>query len=127
MNKAGLYRRLTKKMGHPIPKEIILETEDCCNCGILFALPDYLMKRLKKNGGFFYCPNGHQQYYTHNKEMKEKLQDQIKETTKLAGQLHKVKLEIKRMKKRSSVGVCPCCNRTFKQLAKHMKNKHPEY
>lgn len=22
---------------------------------------------------------------------------------------------------------CPCCKRTFKQLAAHMKNKHPEF
>ena len=29
--------------------------------------------------------------------------------------------------KRIKNGICPCCNRTFKQLAAHMKNKHPEY
>jgi hypothetical protein len=22
---------------------------------------------------------------------------------------------------------CPCCNRTFQQLARHMKAKHPEH
>lgn len=32
-----------------------------------------------------------------------------------------------RMTKRAKAGVCPCCNRTFKQLAAHMANKHPEF
>jgi len=32
-----------------------------------------------------------------------------------------------RIKNRIGNGVCPCCNRTFKDLASHMKCKHPEY
>lgn len=32
-----------------------------------------------------------------------------------------------RTKKRGGHGVCPCCNRTFQQLARHMKSKHPDY
>lgn len=32
-----------------------------------------------------------------------------------------------RLKKRIKNGVCPCCHRTVKQLAAHMKSKHPEY
>lgn len=24
-------------------------------------------------------------------------------------------------------GMCPCCRRTFKQLAEHMKSKHPDF
>lgn len=30
-------------------------------------------------------------------------------------------------KKRVAAGVCPCCNRTFRDLARHMKGKHPSY
>lgn len=30
-------------------------------------------------------------------------------------------------KKRICNGVCPCCNRHFKNLESHMKNKHPKY
>jgi hypothetical protein len=26
-----------------------------------------------------------------------------------------------------AAGVCPCCKRTVKQLAAHMKEKHPEF
>lgn len=32
-----------------------------------------------------------------------------------------------RIKKRIAAGVCTCCNRTFKNLARHMANKHPDY
>jgi hypothetical protein len=41
----------------------------------------------------------------------------------------RLKLEraAKRHKTRTAAGTCPCCTRTFKQLAAHMKNKHPDY
>jgi chemotaxis response regulator CheB len=35
--------------------------------------------------------------------------------------------QLTKTKKRVANGVCPCCNRTFKQLARHMKAKHPEF
>jgi hypothetical protein len=31
------------------------------------------------------------------------------------------------LRQRVKHGVCPCCHRTFKQLAEHMKAKHPHY
>jgi hypothetical protein len=39
----------------------------------------------------------------------------------------KAENSIKRLKKRSAAGVCPCCNRTFKELANHMKSKHAQF
>jgi hypothetical protein len=32
-----------------------------------------------------------------------------------------------RLRKRTKAGVCPCCNRTFKQLARHMSTQHPDF
>jgi hypothetical protein len=32
-----------------------------------------------------------------------------------------------RIKKRVAAGVCPCCNRSFKDLARHMAGQHPDY
>ena len=34
---------------------------------------------------------------------------------------------ITRTKKRISGGACPCCNRTFQNLARHMTTKHKDY
>jgi hypothetical protein len=31
---------------------------------------------------------------------------------------------VTRLKNRAAAGVCPCCNRTFAQLARHMATKH---
>lgn len=32
-----------------------------------------------------------------------------------------------RIAKRAKAGVCPCCNRTFVQLARHMATQHPQF
>ena len=32
-----------------------------------------------------------------------------------------------RIKNRIAAGVCPCCNRTFQNLAKHMAGQHPDF
>ncbi len=31
-----------------------------------------------------------------------------------------------RVRNRVAAGVCPCCNRTFQNLARHMQSQHPE-
>jgi hypothetical protein len=38
----------------------------------------------------------------------------------------KAEAAAKRLKKRASAGTCPCCSRTFANMAEHMKQKHPE-
>lgn len=42
-------------------------------------------------------------------------------------QLRAQKGVVTRIKNRISKGVCPCCNRTFGDLERHMKTKHPDY
>ncbi len=51
----------------------------------------------------------------HNETVTEELLGTISEKNKLSRQL-----------KRVNKGVCPCCNRTFVNLANHMKTTHPE-
>lgn len=34
---------------------------------------------------------------------------------------------VTRTKNRISKGICPCCNRQFTNLHRHMETKHPEY
>lgn len=122
-------------MGYAIPQTVNLEVETCCECSIVFAMPDYLVRRRQSEGGSFYCPNGHQQHYaeTEVRRLKNKLAEQtitasrMVERARLAEEAEqKATMELKRINKRVHAGVCPCCNRTFQQLARHMKNKHPE-
>ena len=130
-------------MGYAIQKQLVLETAECCACGVVFAMPDYMMKARRNDGGAFFCPNGHSQHYTKSEvqRLREKLEDQTRAATKMAEKAlaaeeaeqraveaaQKAQRDIDRMKKRASSGVCPCCNRTFQQLARHMKMKHPDH
>jgi hypothetical protein len=122
-------------------------THSCCNCGVLFAIPDDLDARLRINRERFYCPHGHGQSYTKSKLEMERdlLAKQLEREAKrrqawereatLEAQRRRAaerrtaaaKGQVTKIKKRVGNGVCPCCNRTFSQLAKHMASKHPEY
>ena len=109
----------------------------CYKCGVAMFIPDDMNKKFLRTGDSFYCINGHDQHYIGELE-ETKLKRQLKverdtntflrkqneqERNRTRGQ----KAAKTRIKNRIKNGVCPCCNRTFKQLAAHMKNKHPEY
>jgi uncharacterized protein YdaU (DUF1376 family) len=109
---------------------------ECGMCAIDFAMPATMHEKCVKDGSDFWCPNGHKIHYyeTDNKRLKQQLawardetararaaRDQAEATTRA------VKGHNTRLKKRAAAGVCPCCNRTFKQLARHMKSQHPEF
>jgi hypothetical protein len=116
--------------GVTFTETVTLETEDCATCGVLFAMTDSLVRELRKSHRSFYCPNGHSMHYTAQTE-EEKLRAQA---ASLRAQLdqeeaaHKAtKRQMANARKRAANGVCPCCNRSFVQLARHMKSKHPDF
>lgn len=114
-----------------VQQSIDLETEDCCNCGVMFAMPASMRRRLQERGGSFYCPNGHSQHYTETEVMRlrEQLSAQVRMATQnLDRALRAEALAKEKDRKLCRVhnGVCPCCKRTFQNLARHMKTKHPE-
>lgn len=107
-------------------------------------IPDDMNDRFLSTHESFYCINGHRQAYVgETKEQKLKKQLEIANRSKKfaeqsADQARKRERKAKkqaaahkgvatRLKNRAKAGVCPCCTRTFKQLAAHMKNKHPNY
>jgi chromosome segregation ATPase len=94
-----------------------------------------MVERRRQDGGHFFCPNGHSQHFTESEvaRLSKKLEEQMRVATKMAEcarmaerSAQKAQAETKRLKRRISAGVCPCCNRTFQNLARHMKSKHPE-
>jgi septal ring factor EnvC (AmiA/AmiB activator) len=115
-----------------------LVTEECCQCGVLFALPSDLKDMLlrKKAGRMFYCPNGHPQHYTgesfddqiarlnstitHLRDQRDATERSLNATK---GALTKARKQVQR----TEHGVCPHCNRTFANVARHMTSKHPEH
>lgn len=125
---------------------VVLIGETCILCGVVFGLNDAHQRALKETGDTFYCSNGHGMVYGNPlKKRIEKLEAQLKQEEEereywrrscqaeekdhkaTKNQLRGTKATLTKTKKRVGNGVCPCCNRTFKQLARHMENKHPDY
>lgn len=115
--------------------DFVLET--CCSCGVPFFMPSYFKKqKLSNPGESFYCPAGHGQHYTGRSEaekLKERLSELEKQKAKNEEDLQNKWLDalseknkLEKQLKRVHKGVCPCCNRTFVNLQRHMKTKHPE-
>jgi hypothetical protein len=117
-----------------------LKELQCGTCGVWFALPEVLYDTLAAEGGFFTCPNGHRRGWdkgTLQKQNERLQQEQARLEQALAAehrrliaaqaQTTKARKQVVKMQKRAAAGVCPCCNRTFNNMARHMKTKHPEF
>lgn len=120
-------------------------TISTCWCGIVHAVPrelhDYQARchrdRPESKVPDIYCPLGHA-YIPAGEGKAIKLQRQLDERERqleaemaarraAEDQLAAAEREAKRIAKRTAGGVCPCCNRSFVQLARHMKSQHPEH
>lgn len=115
----------------------------CCNCKMLFAVPDHVQRWWLENGESFCCPAGHSQHYTESTvqklqkelEREKKLKEWAQQDAKHARNSRDVanrrltahKGVVTKLKKRIQAGVCPCCTRTFQNLQRHMQTQHPEY
>lgn len=120
-----------------------LEVTSCGVCSIRFAMPADMLKRCRDTGADFHCPSGHNLVFL--KTEAEKLRDQLAAARAREDQLA-AKLEssramtsherarvrglkgaITKAKRRAAAGVCPCCTRTFQNVARHMASQHPGY
>lgn len=131
-------------MARTVSFGISLTLYDCVTCGGPVVLSDGMERSLRDSHGTFYCPLGHAQSFKSESEA-EKLKRQLAERERqlaerdrqlVASRASRDQLEAEltskarahdRLKKRVKSGVCPCCKRTVKQMAAHMKSKHPEY
>jgi hypothetical protein len=120
-----------------------LVVEECCECGIYFAMPRDFQERRRFDGTNFFCPAGHSQHYT--EPQKAKLERQLKQAEERAererewrrqaeGAAERIERRrralqgvVTRTKRRIASGVCPCCKRHFQNLENHMKAQHPRY
>lgn len=114
----------------------------CCRagCGVAFALNDEFVQRRRSDRKSWYCPNGHSQWFPGETDsdkaqrlagqldMERTRRLQAEKAADYATRSRKaVSTRLKKVKQRVGHGVCPCCNRTFSQLANHMASKHPGY
>ena len=110
-----------------------LVTTECCACGITFAVPRWWDQKRRATHEDFYCPNGHNLSYgaksdaDRARDAKQAQAVAEARARQLRADLDLEQARLARLKKRVKAGVCPCCERTFTCLARHIKTKHPEY
>ena len=114
----------------------------CAQCKEPIFLSDVLHQTLRRNQQKFFCLWGHNNYFPEGetetdvlrrerdrlKQQAAQLQDSVNYQRQMREMAERrvsaAKGQITRLKNRASAGVCPCCNRTFSQLARHMAAKH---
>ena len=111
---------------------VTIETETCFKCGCVFGMSSEFRKQRLNNHDTFYCPAGHGQVYTGKTEA-QKLREELDEERQRkldalarANEAESAKAKLERKLKRVDRGVCPECNRTFANLARHMACKHAD-
>lgn len=122
----------------------LVQMGPCWSCGILYAAPRrFKEERLADISKSFYCPNGHATVFRKSEvdRLRERLEEEKRKTawaeqgrdsvqkrldhTSRSRDVYKGKLHA--VKERIKNGVCPCCNRSFVNLKRHMATKHPRF
>ena len=143
--------------GDKFNTDTTLEVVNCPTCHITYAIPESLDKAAIAypgnidRGWKLCCPLGHTWWYT-GKTEEQKLREQLKRRGEevdwqrsRAGRLAaerdqalasakgqkaaktRIKNSRDRERQRVAAGVCPECNRTFQNLARHMQGQHPDH
>ncbi|HWM26563.1 MAG TPA: hypothetical protein VNP98_17230 [Chthoniobacterales bacterium] len=119
----------------------------CGECGIVFGVPDDWYQKRREDHGNWHCPNGHIRRFICKSDAEiarderdralrdAEFQRSMRESAEanLASARHKVaaergaKTKLRKKLDRVSQGVCPCCNRTFQNLRRHIATKHPTF
>lgn len=121
-----------------------------CWCGMNHAVPEELRNyqlRCHKNGRdvpSIYCPLGHSHApagkpaVERERERAAAAESRAEEARRRAQAERELREDTERRlsaqkgattraRKRAAAAVCPCCNRSFVQLRRHMAAKHPHY
>lgn len=114
-----------------MPRVTELTELQCGNCGVFHAIPTAMYESCRSEGGFWHCPNGHSRGWSEGSISRER--DRLKQkVAQLDDEIAALKLseataqkKLVAAKRRAVAGVCPCCNRTFDNVQRHMKSKHP--
>ena len=111
----------------------------CPMCGVHYAVDETIMA-WKQNAPStaqergWSCPNGHSLIFKTSEADKQRQRAERAEqnveyerqrSDRLERSVSAHKGQITKLKQRAKAGVCTCCNRTFQNLARHMKSKHP--
>ena len=120
----------------------------CSKCGVPFGLQVDIERSRRNDHDTFYCTNGHGQCFpqeTEEERLKKQLNIERQKASTLIASRDQLSAELRdtretskrekaalkgsitKMKNRVGRGVCPCCNRYFADVHKHMESKHPGF
>jgi hypothetical protein len=108
---------------------------DCAACGLRFYVPGVWEAARRNDRRDFVCPNGHQLAFGIHSEVERLKKEIAKEQERrrwaeeraetLERSRAAIQGQVTKLKNRAAAGLCPCCNRSFQNLARHMKTRHP--
>ncbi len=109
-------------------------THQCGECFVTFSMTRAFYNKRKEDRKTWYCLNGHPRAFngpTEAEKLRQELERQRQRfeaesarASRLASERDQVARAHNRMRSRVMNGVCPCCNRTFQNLMRHMKTEH---
>jgi hypothetical protein len=121
----------------------------CPSCKVGHTIPlslyETMQARKGNNGVHAYCPNGHQWHLAIGATEEEKLRRErdrlkqavaerddeinrqlnLRETAERSASAYKG--QATRLRNRAKAGICPCCNRHFTNLERHMTTQHKDW
>lgn len=126
--------------------EVYESAGPCWKCGVTIVMPQHMVNTKRNDHTSFFCPNGHSGVFGGKSETEKKLEEAEKHLANARQRTEWAEADAKRakeardaaqrqasaargqvtkIKNRVGNGVCPCCNRTFQNLQRHMQSKHP--
>lgn len=122
----------------------LIKWTTCYKCGCVVAMESRQYDRFVETHEWFWCPNGHQQHFTGKSEaqqLRDELARQKHRTEQAEAEARQQreyrvsaerreaarKGQVTKIKNRVGNGVCPCCNRYFANLHRHMTTQHPDW
>lgn len=119
-----------------------IEVVICGACGVLFGLEASYHASRRRDGKGFHCPNGcligwkgrweqlEQKLEAAQREIQQTRESRDRQARARVAAEHSLRTtrgHLTRQKQRIAAGCCPCCNRTFQNLRRHIASQHPEY
>ncbi len=106
-----------------------------CGCA-RFAVPTHVYEAWRCKEKRWHCPHcGSCRFFSSTetpdqrraREAEERLEQERERAHRAEQKASAIGRQYKRMKTRVKNGVCPCCTRTFENLARHMADMHPDF